>query len=323
MRGNLRVSIGLCALVDGVTEIVLRIFVVSKIKHESNSRLGIAAAAYAVTVWGYGNVLVRDIPLAGSEVAALRLWLGAGLAIVLLYVTGRKLSLRAFYVGLGGGISFGLNSTLFFTAVKYTSPTTATIIGALQPALLLMVVGKLFGERVTRSSILASFVALVGTVVVVLGAPKSGHDSLFGDLLAVGALIAYCTYFVFSKKARESLGTFEYQASMQLSAAIVVTPIALLTNGTSAVSLSDMFLILVLTVIPGGGHFFMNWAHNKISLSIASLLTLATPVATMIFAKVMLNQSVTLLQVVGTAIVLGALSVLVLRAPKLDVAVAD
>lgn len=291
---------------------------VTKTQTQGNSRLGIAAATYAVTVWGYGNVLAKDIPLAGPTISVFRLWLGAALSVMLLYFTGRKLRLGALFTGFAGGAAFGLNTLLFFTAVKYTSPTTATIIGALQPALLLMVVGRLFGEKVSKVAVIASVVALFGTVMVVLGAPASGHDSVFGDLLAVGALLSYSAYFVFSKQARETLSTLEYQASMQIAAAIVVTPIALLMKSNFTATSSDIFLIFVLAIIPGGGHYFMNWAHNKISLSIASLLTLATPVATMAFAKFMLNQSVTLAQVGGTLIVIAALSVVVLRAPKVE-----
>ena len=48
-------------------------------------------------------------------------------------------------------------------------------------------------------------VAVAGTAIVVLGGDGGGANSLRGDLLAVGALVAWTAYFVCTKSARQHL----------------------------------------------------------------------------------------------------------------------
>ena len=56
----------------------------------------------------------------------------------------------------------------------------------------------------------------------------------------------------------------------------------------------------------------MNWAHLHVSLTLAGLLTLAIPVLSTVGAWLVLDQRLTVAQVVGMAVVLGSL-VLVVR----------
>ena len=281
-----------------------------------NSRLGAAATTVAVTAWGFGNVLVKVIPLSGPTISMQRLWLGTGVALIVLYVSGHRINWSDFRLSMAGGVSFGLNVILFFTAIKYTSPTAATVIETLQPALLLTVVGGLFGEKVSSRAVIGALVALAGAVVVVLGVPAAGHDSLFGDFLAFLALLSYCAYFVTSKRARRRVGTIEYQVAIMAIAAVLVTPIVLLTGSGINGSVNDWVLVLFMAAVPGGGHYLVNWAHYHTELSTISILTLLTPVATMLAAYPLLGESVTVAQVVGTAVVIGALSYLVIGAQR-------
>ncbi|KJF17797.1 DMT family transporter [Acidithrix ferrooxidans] len=294
------------------------------VKHATtkNSPGGVLAASYAVAVWGYGNVLARMIPISGPLLSVLRMSLGAIIAIAMAYSTRRKLTVRILKLGLWGGVAFGLNSLFFFSAVKYTSPTTATVIGALQPALLMTVSGRLFGEKVTTKTIFGSIVAIAATALVVFGAPRSGHDSLFGDFLALLALVTYALYFIFSKQARLKIDTIEYQAGMQISAALVVLPFGIFLGGASSITIHSLYLVAILTIIPGSGHFFINWAHSHLELTLASILTLSTPIVTMIFAWILLGDKVNLNQIIGTAIAIGALVFVVVdgtnQKPKID-----
>lgn len=277
------------------------------------SRLGILASVVAVSSWGFGNVLVKVIPLSGPAISIERLLLGSALAFFLMIATGRRIGWREILISIPGGIAFGLNIILFFSAVKYTSPTTATVIETLQPALLMLVVGKLFGEKVRLSSIIGGFIAFVGAVGIVLGAPSSAHDSLFGDFLAVLALLSYSAYFVVSKKTRQKLGTLEYQVSIQLVAAALVGLIVVISGSSVKGTPHDWFLLGILTIIPGGGHYLVNWSHSHTSLSSVSLLTLLTPVVTILFAYPMLGEKVTVAQALGLALVIGGLTVVVQR----------
>lgn len=272
-----------------------------------------AAASLAVTSWGLGNVMARFIALSGPSLSFDRQWFGAAYTLALVASTGRRLTWAAIRASVPGGVAFGLNQLLFFTAVKHTAVTNATIIAALQPALLLCVVGRFFGERVRAVDVLATVTAMAGTAVVVLGGRGAGGDHLSGDLLAGAALVMWAAYFVASKRTRRRLGTIEYQAALTLVAAVTVTPVALIYGSTLWSGWGTAGWVVLLALGPGGGHYLMNWAHEHISLSLASLLTLATPVVTMAAAAAILGDHISAGQILGTAVVIGSLTVVILH----------
>jgi drug/metabolite transporter (DMT)-like permease len=231
----------------------------------------------------------------------------------LVYAFRRPFRLSYLWTAAPGGLAFGLNISLFFTAVKLTSVTDATIITALQPALLLTVVNRLFGERVTWGVIGGTIVAFGGTALVVLGPGGVERHALVGDVLAVGALLSWAWYFVASKQVRRQMATLEYQAAMTIIAALVVTPVALINGGRLVGEWSTWGWVILLATVPGGGHLLMNWAHAHVRLTITSLLNLATPVLAMAGAALLIHERVTWLQIVGTAIVIGALAAVVIN----------
>jgi drug/metabolite transporter (DMT)-like permease len=75
--------------------------------------------------------------------------------------------------------------------------------------------------------------------------------------------------------------------------------------------------LFALLAVPGTGHMLMNWAHPRVRLAISSMLTLAVPVLTTAGGVVFLDQSVGAVQVVGIAVVLGALSMVIRREAQL------
>jgi len=277
-----------------------------------SSGLGMLAATAAVVVWGVSSIAIKQVEgLSGLGVACYRIWLGAALVTVLFLATGGRLSKRLLRLSLAGGLTFTADLVLFFVAVQETSVANATVIGALQPVLVLAVASPLFGERARRSEIVWGAVAVAGTAVVVLGGDGGGANSLHGDVLAVGALVSWTLYFVFTKTARQQLTAFEYLTGMAIVAAVAVIPLPLIFEGTLGSTNANGWMIIVyLTVVNGLlGHFLMAYAHGHVTLLTVSLLTLAIPVLSAAGAAAWLDEPLTTVQVAGMVIVLAALGV--------------
>ncbi len=278
--------------------------------------LGVLAA---VAVWGAVAVvakLVDDID--GLVLGFHRLWIGALATLAVFTVRGGRLSGRLLRLCLPGGLAFGLDIVLFFSALKHTTVANATVIGALQPALVLLLVGPLFGERVTRRAVVWTVVAIAGAVIVVFGSAATPVWSPGGDLLATGALFAWTWYFVASKQARRDLEPLEFLTGMTLVAAVAVAPLALLSGQRlDPGGAVDWAEITALAIGSGGfGHLLISWAHDHVELSAMSLLTLAVPVVAAVSAALFLDERILPLQVLGMAVVLGALATVVRHAAE-------
>ena len=274
--------------------------------------MGAVAAVVAVVAWGLGNNLAKYIRLPGNSLALNRLWIGSVWFALLLLLRGGRLSWRSLRLALPGGIAFALDVGFFFSSLKHTSIADASIISALQPALVLLVAGRLFGERVGRRDLALILVATGGVVGVVLGSSAAAGGTLYGNALATGALLAWTWYFVASQQARRVLGALDYQASLTVVAAVVMTPVVLASGQRIAPpDVSTFGWIVVLVIIPGGGHLLMNWAHESTPIILTSTLTLGLPVVATSLAIPIFGEPVTWLQGLCMAVVVGSLGVLV------------
>ncbi len=280
--------------------------------------------------WGGASVMAKAADhVDGLTLAFHRLWVGAAAMFIIYTLRGGRLRLRLLRTALPAGIAFAADIALFFEAVKHTTVANATMISALQPALLLLVAGRLFGERVRPSDVVWTVVALAGVVVVVFGSATTPSWSPVGDALAVGSLLAWTAYFVTGKQARARLDAVEFVTAMSMIAFVVVAIVVLGSGHDLAVPDGGTWaIILGLGLGTGGiGHFLINWAHGHAPLVLTSLLTLLIPVLAMAGAAVFLGEDVVAAQVMGAAVVLGALAVVVLRRqveePELPLEVAE
>jgi drug/metabolite transporter (DMT)-like permease len=237
---------------------------------------------------------------------------------VVFYATGRRLDARTVRRAIPGGLAFAGDLVLYFSAVKRTTVADATVVGALQPVLVMLVAGPMFGEAVTAGLVIWSLVAMGGVAVAMYGSSGAPVWSLSGDLMAVGALFAWTAYFVFSKRVRQDIAPFTYLTAMMLVAVVAVTPFALLSGQRLDPGGIDAWAWIVgLAVGSGGiGHLLVNWAHEHVDLSVMSLLTLAIPVFASGSAAIFLSEPLALVQVLGMAIVLGALAVVVITTTR-------
>ncbi len=213
-----------------------------------------------------------------------------------------------------GGVFLASDLAMFISSVKLTSVVDATVITAMQPALVLMVSRRLFGEHVGRWDVFWIVLAMSGVVAAVLGSGATSHHQLVGDLLAVGALLCWSAYWLVSKHARVVHNAMEYTAGVAIVAAVVVTPLVLLVGDRlTEVRAGDWLWISLLTVGPGLGNLVMNWAHRYVYASISSVIGCLSPLVAAVAAKVLLNQSMTLFQISGVIGGLVSVTVVTVR----------
>jgi drug/metabolite transporter (DMT)-like permease len=95
---------------------------------------------------------------------------------------------------------------------------------------------------------------------------------------------------------------------VQFVAAMTVTPIAALSGHTHVPQGIDwLWMTLIVFGTGVGSHILINWAHPYVDVSISSLMMLAVPVVAGIAAWVLLGESMTALQILGTLVTIAAM----------------
>jgi len=279
------------------------------------SRTAIAAVLVAVTVWGFAPLLVNGISASAPTVVFWRMLIAQPVMIATAYLAGGRLSWALLRQSFVTGACFAATVVLGFESFRRTSIVNATLIPALQPALVLLVAGRLFGERRTRSELLFAALALGGAIVVVANASSDG-GSLVGDLFAVANLLLFTVYFLLSKHHRDNdVHTWAWIASVFVVAFVCIAPWCLTTaDDLGAMQGSDWLWLMLLVLGPGlVGHGLMTWAHAHVDVSVTSTLSLANPVVSTIGAWAVFGQALTGSQIAGAIVVLVALGAIVTR----------
>lgn len=278
----------------------------------SDSRIALIGAGLAVTAWGSSGVIVKYITVSSTEIAVYRFTFYAIIMVLFLKVRGTPLTFKALRTSLWGGISLGLNVAFFFESLKRTTVVNATIIGSLQPVLISIYSYKTFGEKVRRKDIIVGFIALLGTFGVVAGSSGTAEWDITGDLLAVAALFTWSAYFVVSKKTQDLVTPLEFTAASGVITGVLNFGIALIFGISFTIpSNKDIFWIIVLATVAGLiGHSLMNWSLVRIPLWVGSTLTLFVPVVSSFLAWVFLDESLNLIQILATFVVVFSLGVI-------------
>jgi drug/metabolite transporter (DMT)-like permease len=283
---------------------------------EGRAHLAISIAAVAVFAWGFGPLLVRGVDASAGTIVFWRLWLAMPVMFTAAYLTGGRVSVPLLKAVFVPGMMFGVSTLLAFSSYQATSIANATLIGALQPALMLFIGPMLFGDRSSARQILLAVVALGGISTVVLGAAHSSGASIHGDVLALINLCLFTAYFVRVKQVRnKGVHSIALIAGVFCVAAVTVTPWVLLTShDLGAIHGFDWLSIVGMVVLSGlVGHGLMTWAQRYLDITVASLLSLGSPVISAVGAWFLFSQELSPVQIAGAIVVLAALGAIVLE----------
>lgn len=284
------------------------------LSRHSDLRLGLGAMGVAITAWGITGVVIKAIDMDAIAIAFWRFTVYAVIFSIWVRSRGGRVNPRLMWRTLPGGVALSGDVMLFFTAVKHTNIVNATTIGALQPLLLAVAATKLFGERIRPREVGAALVAIAGVVVIVVQSAGTPEWSPGGDLAAVGALFCWSSYWIFAKRAQTAVTPMEYTAGTGWWVAIVALPVGIAVGHDMGVPPVSEWLPLAGLIFAGGvlGHAMMNWAIVRVPLWLGSTLTLLIPVISSLAAWLLLDESLTWIQLAAMAIVVAALAAIVM-----------
>lgn len=204
--------------------------------------------------------------------------------------------------------------------IRLIPATLAALIIATIPLVVLALAAVLLGEPMTRGSVTAVLMSLVGIGLLVLGVPDAAvpaigagalavpTDVLAGTLLMLGAVLSASFYTVLARRVTQDHEPFTVTtiqvlfggaAFMALFAAVPGSQSALADLGRLG-WLSLVFLSLGATV---GAFFLYNWALRHETAGRVSLYLNGIPGVTAIAGWVLLGERLEPLQWAGAALV--------------------
>ncbi|HXU92939.1 MAG TPA: DMT family transporter [Gallionella sp.] len=214
---------------------------------------------------------------------------------------------RLLVLGLGL-VGYYLSSFLDFLGLQYISAGLERLILFLYPTMTVLLSALLYKRAIGRKIIAAMALSYVGIALVFLhdvGAKEGGI--VLGSALVFASTLSYSIYLVGAGHAIARIGTLRFTAyaSLVASAACVLQFVAM--RPMSALDLPlrvyelSIAMAIFSTVLPV---FLLSFAIRRIGSGSASLIGTVGPVSTIYMAYVVLGESLSLLQIAGSALVL-------------------
>ena len=271
----------------------------------------VLAVFIAVFAWGIGPLLFLAPSISINSVLFYRVLFWPPLLYLIVRRNGAKINDKLFRSVLVPGILFGVSTIFGFTAITTTSVANATIIGNISTAMVLFVAPRFLNEKISKLQVLLAFTSFAGVATIVFGAGNTGGSSLFGDSLALVNALTWTAYFISSKRRRvDGVDTWQFLFGVSVIQVFVVVPYALVTsNDILQITWRDLGFLIAMTLFSGTiGHSFMLWAQKYVDASVSSLILLLGPVISSAGAWLVYGQQISLVQVIGGAIVLASLA---------------
>ncbi len=266
-----------------------------------------------VSMFTFGTLglFINNIAFPSSFIALCRSAIGALMIGLYMLISRHKIDFSSIKQNLKfllpAGIALGFNWICLFEAYKYTGVAVATLCYYMAPVIIILVSPFLLKEKLTPLKGITSAFAIIGAVLIsgiVTGTVKSAKGIFLG--LFAAALYAG---IVMANKCIKCLSSIDVTFVQLGIAAVVMLVYVLLTEKISEFTFdrtSVIFTIIVSIVHTGIAYLLYFTALQSVPAQTAAITSYIDPVTAIILSAVVLNEKMTIVQIIGTVLILGA-----------------
>lgn len=274
-------------------------------------------ALLVVVVWGLNFVVIKvglhNMP--PLMLAGLRFLLVAFPAIF--FIARPKIPL-SLLLGYGLTISFGQFAFLF-SAIKFGMPAGLASLVLQAQAFFTIILGAFaFGERLHGKQLVGIALAVFGVLVLIEASLNGQHVGMLGFMLTLAAALSWACGNIFNKKIMQHTARPAVMSLVVWSALIPIVPFflasALLDGPTQIVQslvaidmttiLSLVYLAFVATIV---GYGIWGSLLGRYETWRVAPLSLLVPVVGLASAVVLLDETLTGLQLLGALLIMAGL----------------
>lgn len=263
-------------------------------------------------IFGSIGIFVRNIDLSSSQIALVRGFIGCIFLLAACLIMKQKLSLAAIRRNLillilsGSGIGF--NWILLFQAYKYTTIANATLSYYFAPVFIMFLSPLILKERLTAIKACCILAAAAGMFCIMGNSGGTGAGNIIGIGYGLSAAALYAAV-VITNKFLKGLSGLETTLIQLGSATLVLLPYTLLTEKIRIFSLdakSTVLLIVVGIIHTGFAYLLYFTAMRHLDGQTIAVFSYIDPISAIILSSILFQEPMSLLQILGGILILGA-----------------
>lgn len=211
-------------------------------------------------------------------------------------------------------------NSLIYLAAQTSSAFNLSLFAITAPLYVVLFNWLFYKETITTKQAIGFVVLLVGLLTLLSkGNPEKILDLEFnkGDLLMAGAASIFAFYSVLLRKKNPAIGNLSFVAATFVLGVTLLAPFFIVEISSSAVSLEFTTSSILQLVYIGVGpsvisYYLWNRSVAEIGSTKAATIYNTLPVFSAFFAALILKESVLVVQIVSTVIIVGGILLVLL-----------
>lgn len=274
-------------------------------------------ALLVVVVWGLNFVVIK-VGLHNMPPLMLAGWRFLLVAFPAIFFVARPKIPLSLLLGYGLTISFGQFAFLF-SAIKFGMPAGLASLVLQAQAFFTIILGAFaFGERLQGKQRVGIALAVFGVLVLIEASLNGQHVGMLGFMLTLAAALSWASGNIFNKKIMQHTSRPAVMSLVVWSALIPVVPfflVSILLDGPTQIIqslvaidmttiLSLLYLAFVATIV---GYGIWGALLGRYETWRVAPLSLLVPVVGLASAAVLLDETLTGLQLLGALLIMAGL----------------
>lgn len=267
----------------------------------------------AAVIFGTNGIIASHIPLSSYEIVLTRTVLGGFFLLILAtarreWGSLRRASRTSLVWLVLSGLFLSGNWLFLYEAYQHIGVSLATLMCYCGPILIMILSYFVFHEPFTVPKVSAMVIVTVG-ILCINGADVQAHGLSWG--LVCGFLSAVCfTLLVIAMKKVSGIGGILSPACQLLVASLVVAAVTLsMPTAPISLDMTHIACMVCLGIVNTGlGYYLYFSGVQRLSAQNVSICGYMEPFTALTLSAILLGESLTLLQWIGAACILGGVA---------------
>lgn len=275
---------------------------------------GEAKLIIAMLIFGSIGLFVKNIQLSSSEIALLRGIIGSVFLLCARFIVKQKFTFaslkRNLLILIVSGGAIGFNWIFLFEAYRYTTIANATVSYYFAPIFVMILAPVLLKERLTLVKAGSIVIAMLGLFLIVqsVGGANISYNHPVGIFYGLVAAGLYASVILMNKFIK-GLSGFETTLIQLSAASLVLLPYVYIKEDMSFASIdsSSLVFIFILGIVHTGFAYFLYFgAIHALKGQTIAVLSYIDPIFAVLISSLFLQETMTITQMVGGILILGA-----------------
>lgn len=263
----------------------------------------------ALLLFGLNGIVASNISLSSYEIVFLRTLIGSVLLVVLFLIGKGKFHIKdhkkdMVFIAFSG-VAMGTSWMFLYEAYQQIGVSLASLLYYCGPVIVMILSPLIFKEKFTLPKIIGFATVLVG-IVLVNGNVTDSNRNNWGLLCGGLSAVMYFFMVTLNKQSKNITGMENSVIQLVVSFLTVAVFVGIKQGFIINVPYSAWVWILILGIINTGIGCYLYFSPlSKLPVQTVAVCGYLEPLSAVVFATVLLDEKMTILQIIGAVCIIG------------------